>query len=155
MSVNVPVFDNASGSYGEDLAYARGYGLTYAPEVIPVDKSGLQDSVSEALKFDKSEYSAETWQMLEKAMENAKLVLNDENASEEDVSTALDALQAAMAALEKLPTPTPAPTPTPDGKNPDDGTTPDTGDTAPLAAYTFTAAAALAVFMLAGKKKEE
>ncbi len=165
LPVNIPAFDMASGSYSENLAYARGYGLFYnAVDNTPVDKSELQRTVSEAKKLDRSAYTADTWQALNKALKNAENVLQDADAGEKDVLAALGTLQSAVNALEKVKA---EPTSAPENKaSPVDEKSPNTGDPfiskfngigcSPMALCVIIEVFALAavIYLFACKKKE-
>ena len=59
-------------------------------------------------------YTDESWKVFETALESAKAVLDNEDATEKMVQAAAEALKAAVAGLtEKAVDPEPTPTPTP------------------------------------------
>lgn len=65
-----------------------------------VDKSALEALVSEAAAKNESSYTGESFQRLSEALANAKAVLANSGATEEDVSNALGSLQSAINGLE-------------------------------------------------------
>ena len=73
-----------------------------APEPTPVDKSRLEALVSGAAT-DGSPYTADSWAAFEAALEAASVVLADEDATQEEVDAAYDALYAAELALTMKP----------------------------------------------------
>ncbi len=62
-------------------------------------REALEQEIDEAEKMNKDAYSADSWAAFEKALENAKAVLDDPNASEEALTEALDALENAKDGL--------------------------------------------------------
>ena len=66
-----------------------------------VNTSKLEAAVAEAEKLDKSLYTKDSYAAVEKALENAKAVLADEDATQAQVDAATKALKDAMAALKK------------------------------------------------------
>ena len=83
------------------------------------DKGNLTTAVDEAAKTDLNGYSKETVDAFKKALEDAKNILKDENATKEQIENALAKLDAAKKALKKDTTPdTEKPTPTPDTEKP-------------------------------------
>ena len=69
----------------------------------PVDKDALLKAIEAAEKLDESLYTEETWSVFAKALENAKAVAKDENATDEVIENAVKELIAAQNALEKKP----------------------------------------------------
>lgn len=67
------------------------------------DKQELQEAVDAAEKIDQSGYTEESVEDLKNALTEANRVLDDPNASEEDVKAALDQLTKAVNALSVLP----------------------------------------------------
>ena len=57
------------------------------------DKSVLEDVLAEASKLDASAYTAESYSVLEAAVNNANAVLADENATQDDVDLAVNAVE--------------------------------------------------------------
>lgn len=64
------------------------------PEPEIPDKSGLQDAVDSAVQ-DSDKYTEDSWQIYQEALANAEAVLDDEDATAEDIANALAALQEA------------------------------------------------------------
>ena len=132
------------------------------PQPDPVDKSALQDSVDAAKALDEGSYTVESWSALADALKVAEAVLADDDATQQQVDAARDALGKAMDALDKKPGVAPDPNPGPD-QNPDqkpdngsgqqdgqsgskgDGWLPETGD-AGLIAVAATSLVAVASF---------
>ena len=87
---------------------AQTFILTVTAVAVHVDKSLLQALAGEAGLLVKDDYAIETWTPFETALEAAKAVLTDPDATQEGVDAALAALQAASNALEKAAVPAPA-----------------------------------------------
>lgn len=68
---------------------------------IPVDKSMLENLISEASNKHAKDYTEESWKVFEKALQTAKSVLADETAGNSDVEAAYQNLKEAMQALKK------------------------------------------------------
>ncbi|MCD7755898.1 MAG: hypothetical protein LUJ09_06165 [Firmicutes bacterium] len=86
---------DAQGSEGSIRLTASG-----SEVVVPVDKSALQAAYDENSGLSEADYTPESWADFADAMTEAKAVLGDENATQEQVDAALEALLAAVAALE-------------------------------------------------------
>ena len=72
------------------------------------DKTELKESVAEAEALKKDDYQAESWSVFEKALDDAKALIENSEATQEQVDKALADLDAAKAALkEKKVTPSP------------------------------------------------
>ncbi|WP_405105592.1 S-layer homology domain-containing protein [Paenibacillus sp. FSL K6-1217] len=71
-------------------------------EKIKVDKTALEGKVTEAGTLDKKEYTAESWSKLERELTEANNVLNNSNATQDQVDQALAELQKALDDLEKI-----------------------------------------------------
>ena len=95
------------------------------PEIPDVDKSKLQAKVDEYSKLNAEEYTKESWNGFAEALEEAKAVLKDEKATQEDVDKALEALNAAYEGLEGV---TAKPTPPTNPSEPAKPTTPEKPD---------------------------
>ena len=98
------VLDNAEATqvdvYNAYKALEAALANTIAPSV---DKSELQSAVDNALAdTEKDKYTEESWQAYQEALANAKEVLADVNATQEDVDAALAALQQAEEALKPV-----------------------------------------------------
>ena len=75
-----------------------------------VDTSKLAGLVADAEKLKESAYTKDSWAAFKKALDAAKAVLNNANATKADVDAAYNALNAAMKALKPAsskPTPNP------------------------------------------------
>jgi len=109
----------------------------------------LENLIAESEGLDLEKY--QNTEGFAEAIEAAKAVLNDENATQEDINAALTALRAANGALVPIKTDIPN-----DGKGPESPTTVATGDHAmimPIAAVCVIAFAGLSVLVY--KKKKE
>ena len=103
------------------------------------DKSGLDDLIDEAEKLKEEDYTADSWSKLEEALEEARKVAENEDATQEEIDAAKAALSAAVEGMETKPA-TPV---TPEKPAPDTGD--DTSAAMPLA-LVLAAAACAAVF---------
>ncbi|MBU5211840.1 S-layer homology domain-containing protein [Heyndrickxia oleronia] len=72
-------------------------------EVPGVNKEPLQAKVDEAKDLDASDYTAETWAAYQEQIKAAQAVLDDEDATQEEVDQALEDLTAAYDALQEVP----------------------------------------------------
>ena len=70
------------------------------PPVGDVDKSELKKTVGIAEGLKKGNYTQASWKAMEKALKEAKAVLADEDATQEEVDAATAALKAAIAGLK-------------------------------------------------------
>ena len=68
-----------------------------------VDKTGLAAAIAAAEKLNQAEYTEESWARLAQALANAKTVNAKADATQAEVDAAKDALNAAVAALERKP----------------------------------------------------
>ena len=103
------------------------------------DKSRLDNLIDEAEKLKEEDYTADSWSKLKDALEEARKVAENEDATQEEIDAAKAALGTAVEGLETKPV-TPV---TPEKP------APDTGDYAPLAmplALVLATAACAAVF---------
>ena len=88
------------------------------PKPEPTDpKADLRKEVESASKFDEKDYTADSWKVFAAALDNAKAVLEDKDATEAQISGALTTLKSATAALAKAG----------DTGKPDDGDKPSAG----------------------------
>ena len=91
------------------------------PEPEPVDKADLQSAVDDASGLDAADYTADSWAAVSEAMDAANAVLQDGNATQEQVDNALAALRSALDGLKAAGENT-----KPDGDaNPSEDTKPD------------------------------
>ena len=162
LPVNVPEFDSTAGAYTDTIAYPRGYGLTYASVLVNKDELSAEiDNMSQVVN---DNYTTDSWKAFQAALDEAKNVLADENATQEEVDNALAALTAAYANLTKNDNTSTEPAPgTTTGA--DTGTAADTpqkeqvkaaktGDMSnALGVIGLTAVSGLAVLFLVSKKK--
>lgn len=70
-----------------------------APEVPRVDKTALAEKISEAEGLNEEQYRHDTWEALVQALEAARQVYNNEDATQEQVDEACQSLVDAMDAL--------------------------------------------------------
>lgn len=99
LPVNVTKFDSEVDNYTDEVVYPRGYGITY--EAKTINKDTLTSKVEEAEKLNKENYTEETWNKFETALQNAKAVLAT-TSSQEDIDEALDALNKAIDGLVEV-----------------------------------------------------
>ena len=81
------------------------------PGPVEVNKTDLQAAVNKADKLEKADYTAGSWDVFAKALKAAQQVLDNKNATQQDVDTALSALQDAISKLEATAEPKPNPEP--------------------------------------------
>ncbi|HHU79592.1 MAG TPA: hypothetical protein GXZ29_12060, partial [Clostridiales bacterium] len=100
-----------SGFYNHDGAYSaysnvvelEVYGIE--PSQLPeVDKSELESLISHAGEYDENQYTPESWSAFMAALSAAEEVLADEEASQEEVDNALEALKSAIEGLMEIET---------------------------------------------------
>ena len=82
------------------------------PLVTEPDRSQLEDAIQRAKEKKQSQYSRKSWNALQEALKGAEAVLAHENATQEEIFAAADALNAAIRALAPLT-----------GRNPETGDT--------------------------------
>lgn len=109
-----------------------------ALEEYVVDKSELEKAIDKAESLKKADYTKKTWDSMQAALKVAQKVMDDEDATQEEVDDAADALNKAIKALAPAT-----------GKNPG------TGDESPLVLVAAIGALALVgvVALLVIKKK--
>ncbi|MBQ0038519.1 MAG: FIVAR domain-containing protein [Clostridiales bacterium] len=100
LPINIPVLDRETYTYGDEILYQRGYGLTY-DAAIPdtTDKSELENTIAEAKDLDEAAYTSDTWRALTEALERANSVYDDPDADQESVDAAVQELLDAMDGL--------------------------------------------------------
>ena len=77
---------------------------TFTINKIDTDKSGLQELADKVSGLKEEDFTADEWNALQSALSEAQTVLADENAAQEDVDSALAALQSAYdAAMAEEP----------------------------------------------------
>lgn len=122
-----------------------------------VDKTELENAVNDASKIDSTDYTADSFSKLQDALVAAKTVLNNKNASQDEVNNALNALKSAKDQLEKKSV---VVTPSKDNnktQTTNKNNAVKTGDNTQLAALSVAAtiaAVAGATIMIKTKKKE-
>lgn len=79
--------------------------LEHAKQLLVVlpNLSELMQLIKEADALQEDTYTKESWAIFAKALEEAKTVYNQEDATQDQVNNAADALQAAMSGLQKQP----------------------------------------------------
>jgi len=103
--------------------------LPVAPE--QVDKSALEKYYNECLAYYKeADYTADSWKGYQVAMANAKAVLEDEDATEQDVKDAIVEIKDAVDGLKRVPDVTKPNNDKNDSNNNDNSKPAKTGDTA-------------------------
>ncbi len=113
-----------------------------ALEEYVVDKSELEEAIEKAEKLKKADYTKKTWDAMQAALKVAEKVMADEDATQEEVDDAADALNKAIQALAPAT-----------GKNPS------TGDESPLTLVAAIGALALvgivAMLVVMSKKNKK
>lgn len=84
--------DEAAAALEEAIAALEEY-------VEPVDKSELEKAIEKAEGLKKADYNKKSWDAMQAALKVAKKTLADENATQEEVDAATDALLKAIKAL--------------------------------------------------------
>lgn len=115
--------------------------LEKAPVVVPVDFTELQKAIELAEKLDGAQFTEASFQAMQAELKQAKLVLIDPLATQEQVDLATKRLNDAIAALEKVGEPSPP-----------------TGDESGFAALVVLSLAALAgmlMLIIRAKKQEK
>lgn len=74
-------------------------GLEKAPAV--TDKTLLAEMIAAVEKMQKGEYTDESWNALQQQLKDAKAVMNDESAVQDEIDEAVKALETAVRSLEK------------------------------------------------------
>lgn len=98
------VLDNANATLDElnnALSELRGAMGALVKQEPQVDRSGLEQAIADAQALTESDYTAESWAKLAQALEAGKTLAND--ATQEEVDAAAQAINDAIAALEKIP----------------------------------------------------
>ncbi len=85
------------------------------PTAEKAERDELQEEVDSDLELNEDDYTSESWEEFEEALEHAEDVLADENATFEELEEALEKLEEAREALEPVVTePEPEPEPVPE-----------------------------------------
>ena len=96
------------------------------------NKDALKDLINKANMLSRASYSVPSWLNMEEALEVANAVLNDPEASEEQVKAAVEGLQAS---IDKLEVKAPESTPVKPGDTPAKGNAIKTGDESLIGAF--------------------
>ena len=97
------VYDNVNATGSDiDLAYKKLLNAIWMLEFKAGNKEELQKLVDIAEVLDQKEYSEESWANLVIAVSDAKNVIANENALQDEVDEAVEALKEAIANLEKI-----------------------------------------------------
>ena len=98
------VLDNADATQVDVYNAYKALEAALADTIVPpTDKSELEEALNNAVSDSlKDQYTAESWQAYQEALANAQAVLDDINATQEDVTAALAALAEAEAALKPV-----------------------------------------------------
>ena len=99
---NNPTFHVVKGSTTEQTLIDAGY-LTDENTVYLTDFTALDEKIKEAENLDTSKYTDDTVAALKSAIESGKTVLNNENATQDEVDKAVNAITAALSGLAKKP----------------------------------------------------
>src|SRR5699024_1440388 len=86
-------------SAAEVAFYPPEEGVDPEPEV---NREALEAAIKAAEDKDQAEFTEESWSVLASALEDAKGLLADEDASQEDIDAGVEALEAAIAQLEEV-----------------------------------------------------
>ena len=114
---NDPTFHVVKGSQTEQTLRDAGY-LTADNTEYLTDFTSLKDKISEAEKLDLSKYTDNSVVTLKSAIESGKTVLANENATQEQVDSAVAAIENAIKALKSKISPA-KPTSAPTTRNPE------------------------------------
>jgi len=80
----------------------KALGIKSSPEEMKADKTALRAKVDEAADLQEANYTPESWEVFAQALESALAVLNDDEATQAEVDSALAELNAAIEALETV-----------------------------------------------------
>ena len=90
---------NENATQAEIDAALAALNAAVAALVTKADKTALNAAIASAEALNGEDYTSATWAAVEEALDNAKAASANENATQEEVNTALAALNAAVAAL--------------------------------------------------------
>ena len=89
-----------SYTYSGATAHSAGYWVVgNIQEVVEVDKTELNNAITEAEKKNESDYTSDSWEAMQEALKKAKEVSEKTDATEEEIKSATDALNTAVEAL--------------------------------------------------------
>ena len=95
------VYENTSATQAEVDAQTDALAQAIGALVLRTDKTELKAVIDKAESIDRSKYTQESLKVLDDALEAAKAVYADDNATSKDVSQAAAKLQSALDALEE------------------------------------------------------
>ena len=95
------VYENTSATQAEVDAQTDALAQAIGALVLRADKTELKAVIDKAESIDRSKYTQESLKVLDDALEAAKAVYADDNATSKDVSQAAAKLQSALDALEE------------------------------------------------------
>lgn len=160
VSFTIPVL-NQSGFYISTTVDAMGYSpdayvlVDYASAVEIIDRTELNSLVDTALEFTADEYTEDSFNALQTAINNAKNVLDDETSTQFEIDEQVELLQTAIDGLQEIVNETEKETETeevtdlPEDSNDD---VPSTGDSSRTTALALIAIAGAFVIVVLGKK---
>ncbi len=130
--------------HDEDHMVNAVHNFSCETEAPSTDKSALTAAYERYAKLDKDEYTPESWQEMADALEQARYVIDDETADQDEIDAAAAALKNAYAKLIKAEDAQPEP-----GQEPD---SPDTGIRSSSMIWTSTILLAAAALLLLHRK---
>ena len=93
------VLENEAATLDEIQTVSQSLEMTYKNLILKADKTVLKKVIDEAEKLDSSLYTSTSYKVLINVLSQAKIVLEDENVSTEDVTKVLSQLQTSMTSL--------------------------------------------------------
>ncbi|OCN05072.1 hypothetical protein A4S06_01410 [Erysipelotrichaceae bacterium MTC7] len=98
------LFENTESSQSEvDASFARLSQAMQKLEFVKGDKTNLEKLITSVSGLNEKEYRPSTWKDFSKALKEAKVVLHDENAMQEEVNASYETLMKAFANLRLIP----------------------------------------------------
>ena len=119
------------------------------PPVKPVDKSELKEAYNKYKDMKNDGYTPESWAKFENALKSAKAILDNKDATADQVKAALAQLNSAAAGLTKDQTPPPKDDP----KNPPQGGSVQTGDSTNAALWLVLAGLSVIAYVAVRRKR--
>lgn len=93
----------ADGAVAFTFEHAADYLIVLEEKMAEVDKTALEKALADAEAIKKGNYTDESWNALQKAIETAKAALEDEKATQDEVDAQVEALTTAVKALKEKP----------------------------------------------------